>query len=236
MVGRRSKLPVIANMSSAFLSAAGLDLAAYLERIGYAGPVEPTLAVLQDLIKKHTTTITFENCDILLGREISIDLADVQRKLVHGKRGGYCLEQNILFRAVLIAIGFDVTPWLARVVYNAPADTHASRNHLCLRVEIPKDSSSSYLVDVGFGGLTPTAALELGTDADQITPHEIFRIVPWRDGHELLVQARNPHAANSEWINLYRALHCEPVYETDIEDTNHKMWTRSRMTETYVTM
>ena len=41
-----------------------LDLDAYLERIGYEGPVEPTLEVLDALQLAHATTIPFENLDI----------------------------------------------------------------------------------------------------------------------------------------------------------------------------
>jgi hypothetical protein len=66
-----------------------LDLDAYLERIGYDGPVEPTLEVLDAIHLAHATTIPFENLDILLGRPIRLDLASLQAKLVGERRGGY---------------------------------------------------------------------------------------------------------------------------------------------------
>jgi len=47
-----------------------VDLDAYLARVGYHGPVEPTLEVLDGLHLAHATTIPFENLDILLGRPI----------------------------------------------------------------------------------------------------------------------------------------------------------------------
>jgi len=83
-----------------------LDLHAYLERIGYDGPVEPTLEVLDALHLAHATTIPFENIDILLGRPIRLDLPSLQDKLVRDRRGGYCFEHNTLFAAALEAVGF----------------------------------------------------------------------------------------------------------------------------------
>ena len=78
-----------------------LDLDTYLERIRYRGPAEPHLG--------HVTRIPFENLDILLGRPIRLDLESLQRKLVQGRRGGYCFEHNTLFAAALEEIGFGVT-------------------------------------------------------------------------------------------------------------------------------
>ncbi len=90
----------------------GFDLEAYLTRIGVsAGAVagaqdktsagEAALTTLRELHEAHVAAIPFENLDILLGRPIRLDLASLQAKLVAGRRGGYCFEQNTLFQAVL---------------------------------------------------------------------------------------------------------------------------------------
>ena len=71
---------------------AEIDLPAYLERIGHVGPTAPTLATLAALVKAHAAAIPFENLDPLIGRTPALDLAGLQRKLVHGGRGGYCFE------------------------------------------------------------------------------------------------------------------------------------------------
>ena len=92
-----------------------IDLDAYLARIGYHGTLEPDLQTLTALHAAHVTAVPFENLDILLGRTISLDLKAVQTKIVAGRRGGYCFEQNTLFQAVLERIGFRVTPLAARV-------------------------------------------------------------------------------------------------------------------------
>lgn len=83
-----------------------IDLDAYFARIGWAGARAPTREVLAGLCLRHTASIPFENLDILLDRPIRLDLARLAEKLVTGKRGGYCFEQNALFQAVLVALGF----------------------------------------------------------------------------------------------------------------------------------
>src|SRR6185369_8535357 len=87
-----------------------MNLDAYFARIGYTGPREPTLAVLDDIVARHTCTIPFENLDVLLGRGISLADDAVERKLVSDVRGGYCFEQNSLLQRALMALGFVVKP------------------------------------------------------------------------------------------------------------------------------
>src|SRR5690349_7302660 len=89
-----------------------LNLDAYFARIGYSGSREPTLAVLRTLQLQHVMAVPFENLDVLLGRRISIAPAAISRKIIEERRGGYCFEQNSLFRDVLSAMGFTVTPLL----------------------------------------------------------------------------------------------------------------------------
>src|SRR4030095_2224883 len=108
-----------------------LDLPAYLRRIGYAGELSPSRAVLDALHRAHVTSIPFENLDILLGVPIRLDLPSLQAKLVSGRRGGYCFEQNALFASALEQVGFKVTRLAARVRY--PADRVLPRSPMGLR-------------------------------------------------------------------------------------------------------
>ncbi len=124
-----------------------LGLDAYLTRIAYTGPREPTLSALTTLHEAHEAAIPFENLDILLGRGISLDLEALEQKLVMERRGGYCFEQNTLFRAVLEGLGFRVTSLAARVQVGATAVR--PRTHMLLRVDL---GGEAYLADVGFGG------------------------------------------------------------------------------------
>jgi hypothetical protein len=69
-----------------------VDLDAYFARIGYDGPREPTLAVLRAIHQKHPDAIAFENVDVLLGKAISLDPADIDAKLITAAARGLLLR------------------------------------------------------------------------------------------------------------------------------------------------
>ncbi|MDR6294273.1 N-hydroxyarylamine O-acetyltransferase [Inquilinus ginsengisoli] len=171
------------------------DLDAYLRRIGQDGPVAPDLGTLQALVRRHTATIAFENLDSFGGQAPRLDLDSLQRKLVQGRRGGYCYEQNLLLRAALVAIGFRTSIRLARVLWGQAEDHIGQRSHMLLQVDL---ADGPRIVDVGFGGQTLTGVLRLEPDLEQPTPHEPFRLVRLEDGFKL--QA----LIGAEWKSLYR--------------------------------
>ncbi|MHB1207644.1 MAG: arylamine N-acetyltransferase family protein [Rhodospirillaceae bacterium] len=179
------------------MSLISLDsLDAYMDRVGYAGLRAPTLAVLETLHGLHPAAIPFENLDPLLARPVDIAPAAVAAKLVHGKRGGYCFEQNSLFCDVLAAIGFAVTPLAGRVIWNAAGDAPRSAlTHRITKVSLP---DGDYLADVGFGGQSPTAPLRLTVGIEQQTPHGRFRFVPAGTAFELQIQTAEG------WRGMYR--------------------------------
>lgn len=150
-----------------------VNLKGYFERIGFAGSIAPTLATLESLHALHPAAIAFENLNPLLGLPVNIDLASLQTKLLTERRGGYCYEHNLLLKAVLEELEFTVRGLAARVLWNNPDNVAGPAHHMLLAVEI---GGSSYIADVGFGGLTLTAPLKLKTDAEQTTPHETFRL------------------------------------------------------------
>jgi N-hydroxyarylamine O-acetyltransferase len=188
-----------------------LDLDSYLRRIGYAGERTPTLETLRALQSLHPLSIPFENLDTLADRPVKLDLPSLQRKLVASRRGGYCFEQNLLFKHALAALGFEVTALAARVVWERPEGEVGARTHMLVLVAL---GGRQYVCDVGFGGLTPTAPLELTPDLEQATPHETFRVV--RAGGELAVEAR----VRGEWKRLYR-FDLQEQLDVDIEVLNH---------------
>jgi len=149
-----------------------IDLSKYFERIGYDGPVTPTLDVLQALHYRHVTTIPFENLNPWTHRPVSLELKAIEAKLVKGKRGGYCFEQNGLFSAVLSQIGYQVTPLIARVRWNQPADLITGQTHMILQVNI---EGTPWIADVGFGGVGQTGPLLLEDKVMQTTSHEARR-------------------------------------------------------------
>lgn len=125
----------------------GLDLPAYLARVGISGPLEPTAETLRTLHRSHVLAIPFENLEVILGRPVRLDLVSLQAKLVAHRRGGYCFEHNLLFAAVLERLGFHVTGLSARV--SMGSDRLRPATHMCLLIEI---EAEPWLADVGFGG------------------------------------------------------------------------------------
>ena len=72
----------------------GIDLQAYLARIGCRTAGPRSLRPLSAIHAAHTGAIAFENLDVLMGKPIALDLRAIERKLVHERRGGYCYEQH----------------------------------------------------------------------------------------------------------------------------------------------
>jgi N-hydroxyarylamine O-acetyltransferase len=171
-----------------------IDVDAYFQRIGYSGARSPTLDTLRELHLRHAQTIPFENLNPLLKWPVKLDPASVEAKLVRDGRGGYCFEQNLLFRHVLESLGFRVAGLAARVLWYAP-DSVTPRTHMLLRIEV---EGESYLADVGFGSQTLTGPVRFVPDVPQDTPHGRFRLRP--AGGEFVMEAE----IRGEWKPLYR--------------------------------
>ena len=181
------------------------DLDAYLERVGISAPWD-----FCRLHRAHVTSIPFENLDPYCGLPVSLEVADLQRKLVSQRRGGYCFEQNLLLKAAIEALGGEVELMLARVSLGAPPGAIRPRTHLvlCVRLE-----GATWHADVGFGAGTPLEPLPFG-------PGEVHEQSGWRfrvveDGPELVLQT----ASGSDWLDLYGYLP-QPVPLVDVETSN----------------
>ncbi len=123
------------------MSTQPIDQTAWLARIGHTGPRTPTLQTLQALIHAHATAIAYESIDVLLDRPPALDLAALQSKMIARRRGGYCFEQNMLFRGGLASLGFKVTSLQARVVRGLAIDAARPMLHMVLRVDLPEGRS-----------------------------------------------------------------------------------------------
>ena len=183
-----------------------IDLNAYFQRIGYSGECSPTLEALQAIHQHHAQAIAFENLNSFLKQPVLLDATSLQQKLIYEGRGGYCFEQNLLFRSALSAVGFQVTNLAARVLWNLPKGTITPRAHMLLQVNI---DAQKYIADVGFGGLTLSAPLSLTPDIEQSTPHEPFRLIVV--DHSYIMQAY----IGQEWKSLY----CFDLQEQQLPDT-----------------
>jgi N-hydroxyarylamine O-acetyltransferase len=188
-----------------------VEVRAYCGRIGFAGPVEPTFATLQELIELHAASIPFENVDVLLGVGVDISPAAVHAKLVERRRGGYCFEHNGLFARMLGGFGFAVEGLSARVKWGTPTEAPAKpRTHMALRVWV---DGEAWLVDVGFGGPGPGSPLRLAEREPQSTTHGPFRVTS--AGQDALIETRTDHT----WHPLYE-VHLQPQLQADYEPLN----------------
>ena len=123
-----------------------MDVAQYLRRISYDGPLEPSRVTLRNLHRQHLYTVPFENLDIALGAPIVLEPARLYDKIVVRRRGGFCYELNGLFCELLRALGFRVS-MLSAGVRRDDGGFGPEFDHMLLKVEL----AEPWLADVGFG-------------------------------------------------------------------------------------
>jgi N-hydroxyarylamine O-acetyltransferase len=124
-----------------------VDVDGYLKRIGAERPTGTGLADLAALHAAHPRTVPFEDYDIHLGEPLSLDLDDLEDKVVTRHRGGFCYELNGLFAALLRELGFAVTLHSA---FELRAGGEPSPDFEHLRLVVRTDDGP-YLADVGNG-------------------------------------------------------------------------------------
>jgi len=126
------------------------QVAAYLERIGHAGPRAATAETLRALHRAHLLRVPFENLDITLGVRIELVPERLLAKVVERRRGGFCYELNEAFAWLLRELGFGVTRLAARVANDSPAGYGPEFDHMLLRVDV-EPGGRPWICDVGFG-------------------------------------------------------------------------------------
>ncbi|HEY9009989.1 MAG TPA: arylamine N-acetyltransferase [Devosia sp.] len=182
-----------------------VNIDAYFERIGFAGSIAPTLETLQQLHALHVGAIPFENLDALMGVPVRLELKNLEQKLLYDRRGGYGPEINLLFKRLLEELDFKVKGVAARVFWNVPDGAEPQATHLALVVE---SNGSSYLADVGFGGMTLTTPIRLRTAMEQETSHGWFRLTGGGE-EDWALETR----IGEEWKLLYRFTLAEKSFE-----------------------
>lgn len=173
-----------------------MDIQTYLERIDYAGSLEPTAETLRQLQVAHLLTVPFENLGIHAHEPIVLDDESLFRKIVGRRRGGFCYELNGLFAALLRSLGFEVAMLSAQVA-NAEGNFGPDFDHMALMVTI----GERWLVDVGFGD-SFVEPLLLDERASQVQGDRAYRVAV--DGERLVVMQRSEGGASDEWKPQYR--------------------------------
>lgn len=182
-----------------------MDVARYLARIGYGGPIAPTIETLRALHRAHLYAVPFENLDIGLGRPILLDPAAIEEKIVARRRGGFCYELNGLFALLLRDLGFRVTLLAAGVYSDRRGAFGPTFDHLTLRVDLARP----WLADVGFGDgfLHPLA---LDTAEEQIDSGRIAPLVNtanegiWQDRYRISAADDARIMQRRDWTGAWR--------------------------------
>jgi N-hydroxyarylamine O-acetyltransferase len=170
-----------------------MNIQAYLDRINYRGPIDPTAQTLRDLQVAHLLTVPFENLSIHSSEPIVLDDASLFDKIVTRRRGGFCYELNGLFAALLRALGFQVDMVSARVA-NSEGVFGPDFDHMSLLVSL----DDRWIADVGFGDsfLEP---LLLDHRQEQTQGERAYKIVA-DEPYQIMMQRESM----GEWKAQYR--------------------------------
>jgi len=188
-----------------------MDVAAYLERIGYHGPVRVDLDTLRGMHHAHFLNVPFENLDIARGVRIEVDGEVNYRKIVASGRGGFCLELSGLFARALRQIGFRVDVLGARVLNEGLIGYPNSHMTLLVHLDEP------WLVDVGFGGRIATP-LRLESREPVMVGER--RFVVDHDGDHWLLTASEPGSGTMSYLFTL-----QPREWAEFEDACHWLQT-----------
>ncbi|PVH74300.1 cysteine proteinase [Cadophora sp. DSE1049] len=141
------------------------QLRLYFQRIRYPPSEHPSdrLAFLTDLLKYQLVYVPFETLSLhySVNRQISLDRQDLFDKIVGRCRGGYCLENNTFFGAVLESLDFRVMGVFCRITYATRGIYDGSWRAMSHMANVVTVGSSRYLVDVGYGADGPCYPLPL---------------------------------------------------------------------------
>jgi len=205
-----------------------MDVDAYLRRIEYDGPRQPSAVTLRNLHRQHLFTVPFENLDIPLGTPIKLDLERIYGKIVTRRRGGFCYELNGLFGELLRAIGFQVEMLSARV-RREDGGFGPEFDHMLLKVQLEE----TWLVDVGFGDSFVDPIVFRAGGADQVNGHR-YVVLPVGDEWQLLREDDNGQVPLYAFRNVpyqlsdYQAM-CT-FHQSSPESHFTKSWICSRAT------
>jgi N-hydroxyarylamine O-acetyltransferase len=170
-----------------------MDVDAYLERIGYRGPLAPTAEALRRLHVAHLLAVPFENLSIHANEPVVLDDESLYEKVVARRRGGFCYELNGLFAALLRELGFEVE-MLSAAVARRGGGFGPEFDHMTLLVTLEE----RWLADVGFGD-SFVEPLLLDERAEQAQGSRSFRVE--EDGARLVLSLRE---AGGVWEPQYR--------------------------------
>ncbi|MDN3259838.1 arylamine N-acetyltransferase [Streptomyces sp. CSDS2] len=179
-------------------------LDAYAQRIGYTGPLTPTLDVLRNICRAHALSVPFEMLDAIESKLLLQDdwLFD---KVVTDRRGGACFENHTLLHRVLVEIGYDVSILGAYMWRPHHGEYSRIFAHMLLKVRLEE---RDWLVDVSFSHDTFIEPV-LYVHGEFEQRGWAFRIaaapgVPGGEGVEGDGEVVERRGADGQWVPLYK--------------------------------
>ncbi|KAH7140079.1 hypothetical protein B0J13DRAFT_557117 [Dactylonectria estremocensis] len=200
----------------------------YLNYIGLPREQHPedALQLLAELQKRQLERVPFENLSLHYSTQkvLSLEPNDLFQKIVVRGRGGYCLENNNFFGAILRSLGFDSMYAAGRVRRPATDDKQGAWIGWSHLVNLVKIDNLRYLVDVGHGTSCPTQPILLGGGVvDGIIPQQYkvdFTQLPQHsDPSQRLWVYSHRISQESPWVEAYCFTETE-YFETDFDTMN----------------
>ncbi|OLN89991.1 Arylamine N-acetyltransferase 2 [Colletotrichum chlorophyti] len=161
----------------------------YFNHIGYPRDwhASDPLQRLAELQAHQLARVPFESLTLHYSKHrlISLDLQDLFDKVVVEGKGGYCMELNALFGAVLKGLGYDVLSVGGKIMGD---ERFGGWSHMLNLINI---DGQRYMVDVGFGKGAAMVPVPLYKE----TGHEFTTIAPLQGKlvYEQLEQNTDPN-------------------------------------------
>ena len=161
-----------------------MEVQKYLDRIGFQGNIDITLACLTKLQRFHQLAVPFENLDVFTNRKKELRVEELYRQIVEKGRGGWCHELNGLFSWLLRTLGFDVRIVSANYFDPDTGKFKGEFDHMTLIVRL---AGQDYLTDVGFGNVNqPYDPIRMTEGALHLQPGGEYKLT--RSGRHWVLQ------------------------------------------------
>ncbi|KAI1900975.1 hypothetical protein AGOR_G00055370 [Albula goreensis] len=188
-----------------------MNVESYFERIGFKGRFHKAdLETLRSVHMQHVLSIPFENLSIHCGEVITLDLESIYNKIVVGRRGGWCFENNLLFSWVLKEMGYSVTMLGSRVFNSSKGEFSQMESHLINKVVI---DGTAYIADVSYGTFGQIwHPLELISGKDQPQLPGVFRLTEESGTWILVKTGREPLCHDESFAKKLQDKQSKQIY------------------------
>ncbi|RSL68024.1 hypothetical protein CEP54_002985 [Fusarium duplospermum] len=218
------------------------QLAEYLDRIQLPASQHASdpLEFLTQLVQKQLVYVPFETLSLHYSthKSVSLDPDDLHQKIVHKRRGGYCLENNSFFGTVLRSLGFHVFGVICRITMATRGVFDGSWRAMSHMANIVTIDSKRYLVDVGYGADGPCTPLPLDSgDMRHGLPSQQLKLehktLPQHLDQSQKVWIYSQRRGSEDWADIYHFPDIE-FFPLDFDILNHHAMTKSLWASTVV--